>query len=289
MIQLKRNRQAAVSGFRGASLRKKLQPVFKQQRQKVKGEIDKIKFQSSWGITKPQLEMECHSKCAYCEANTKVVAHGDVEHYRPKSIYWWLAYTYDNYLFSCQICNQSYKSNNFPIEGRLLKEPKVLANMTDEQLDELMKKYLIDPRKASSDNSIVGLKKLKREKPLLINPYIDDPANWFIWEYDDNEKVVRLKPKPDDDGTAAKFVKAAIDFYGLNREELEELRYKEFRIFRTLRRALPVLAGVPELWEDTKNTIEEMQQPHWVFSGMCRYFGSLPLEDLADTPMIENG
>lgn len=288
MIRLERNRKAAVSGFRGAALRNKLRTVFKQQRRKVKGEITKISFKNSWGITKPQLELEAHSKCAYCEANTKVVAHGDVEHYRPKSIYWWLAYTYDNYLFSCQICNQTYKSNHFPIGGRLAKEPKVLANMTDAELDVLIKKYTIDPRKNASDNSIVGLKKLLREKPLLLNPYIDFPEDWFIWEYDDNEKVVRLMPKPDDDDSA-KFVKAAIDFYGLNREELEELRYQEFRTFRTLLRVLPALANAPDLQKETQERIDEMQQPHWVFSGMCRYFGGLPLDDLADTPSVEIG
>lgn len=283
MIRLKRDRKAADDGFLGTKLRTKLRTVFKQQRDVEKGKISKIKFPSHWKETKTQLEIETHHKCAYCEANTKVVAHGDVEHYRPKSIYWWLAYTYDNYLFSCQICNQSYKSNNFPIEGRLAKAPKVLANMTDEKLEELMRKYLINPRKSSSNNSIVGLKKLRREKPLLINPYLDDPTDWFTWEYDDNEKAVRLIPKSDDP-TSVKFVKAAIDFYGLNREQLQELRYKEFRILRTLRRALPVLVGVPELWSDTKVTIEEMQQPHWVFSGMCRYFGNLPLEKLINTP-----
>lgn len=64
------------------------------------------KFVSSrWGKAKPQLLKESSGKCAYCETPTSVVAFGDVEHYRPKSKYWWLAYCYDNYLASCQICN----------------------------------------------------------------------------------------------------------------------------------------------------------------------------------------
>ena len=75
-------------------------------------------FKSSvWKRTKKQLKKESAGKCAYCEAPTSVVAHGDVEHFRPKSIYWWLAYCYDNYLYSCQICNQSFKSNHFPVSG----------------------------------------------------------------------------------------------------------------------------------------------------------------------------
>ena len=54
-------------------------------------------------------------KCAYCESPTDTVAHGDVEHYRPKSKYWWLAYCYDNYLYACQICNQVHKGDEFPV------------------------------------------------------------------------------------------------------------------------------------------------------------------------------
>jgi hypothetical protein len=41
-----------------------------------------------WKVAKPQLKLESGSKCAYCESPTDSVAHGDVEHYRPKSKYW---------------------------------------------------------------------------------------------------------------------------------------------------------------------------------------------------------
>jgi hypothetical protein len=68
------------------------------------------------------------------EATTKQVAHGDVEHYRPKSIYWWLAYCYDNYLVSCQICNEVFKRDKFPIAGNQLIGPTVTANTTDDEL-----------------------------------------------------------------------------------------------------------------------------------------------------------
>ena len=59
-----------------------------------------------WKAAKPQLKIESGGKCAYCESPTDTVAHGDVEHFRPKSVYWWLAYCYDNYVYACQICNQ---------------------------------------------------------------------------------------------------------------------------------------------------------------------------------------
>jgi uncharacterized protein (TIGR02646 family) len=68
-----------------------------------------------------------HRKCCYCEAAFTHAAHGDVEHFRPKAGwvqdseplnkpgYYWLAYDWDNLLFSCQICNQTYKRNHFPL------------------------------------------------------------------------------------------------------------------------------------------------------------------------------
>ena len=70
-----------------------------------------------WKAAKAQLKRETGGKCAYCESPTDTVAHGDVEHYRPKSKYWWLAYCYDNYLYACQICNQVHKGDEFPVHA----------------------------------------------------------------------------------------------------------------------------------------------------------------------------
>ena len=77
-----------------------------------------LEFNSNvWKAAKPQLKLETGGKCAYCESPTDTVAHGDVEHYRPKSKYWWLAYCYDNYLYACQICNQVS-------QGRRVSDPR---------------------------------------------------------------------------------------------------------------------------------------------------------------------
>jgi uncharacterized protein (TIGR02646 family) len=69
-----------------------------------------------------------HDKCAFCESKVTHVAHGDVEHFRPKAGYqqrqqdavsgpgyYWLAYEWTNLLFACQICNQQGKRNLFPL------------------------------------------------------------------------------------------------------------------------------------------------------------------------------
>jgi len=46
-----------------------------------------------------------HSKCAYCE---KDISDDDkhIEHYRPKSRYFWLAYSWDNLILCCSRCNK---------------------------------------------------------------------------------------------------------------------------------------------------------------------------------------
>ncbi len=65
-----------------------------------------------------------HKKCCYCERKRDLKRESDVEHFRPKAGvteekahpgYWWLAYEWTNYLFSCKACNQEYKKNHFPL------------------------------------------------------------------------------------------------------------------------------------------------------------------------------
>lgn len=67
-------------------------------------------------------------KCCFCEDYIAHVSHGDVEHFRPKGGfqtdekqplqtpgYYWLAYDFSNLFYCCQICNQVYKRNYFPL------------------------------------------------------------------------------------------------------------------------------------------------------------------------------
>ncbi len=57
-----------------------------------------------------------HGKaCAYCQGQLTPSDRGDVEHFRPKSAYWWLAYAFDNYLLSCARCNRVRKGPRFPL------------------------------------------------------------------------------------------------------------------------------------------------------------------------------
>ena len=74
-----------------------------------------------------------HNKCAFCETN---VERWDVEHFRPKSLYPWLAFSWDNLLLACPTCNGN-KSNHFETMKKRAKfEPKDLKNIHN-----LSKKY----------------------------------------------------------------------------------------------------------------------------------------------------
>ncbi len=71
-----------------------------------------------------------HGKCCFCEAKITHISYGDVEHFRPKAGYrqdpdddltrpgyYWLAYDWSNLYLSCQLCNQRYKKNFFPLQN----------------------------------------------------------------------------------------------------------------------------------------------------------------------------
>ena len=107
---------------------------------------------------KEALRVAQHGKCAFCESYFKHIAFGDVEHFRPKGGYrrrdgdplrqpgyYWLAYEWSNLFYSCQLCNQQFKRNLFPLRD--------------------------NRRRARSHRS-----DLASEQPLLIDPAAHDPA-----------------------------------------------------------------------------------------------------------------
>lgn len=274
MIALKRIRTGVAinSKYRGADKIKMDKELMTAQRKFLINPSEKLEFNSSfWKTSKKQLKKESKGKCAYCEADTHVVAHGDVEHYRPKSIYWWLAYTYDNYLYACQICNQIYKSDNFPIGGNSLSGPAIESTSTDGDIDLLAGSISPDPLKIRSKFTLQRfVNDHKNEKPLLINPYFDDPEDYFAYEADDILKEVKVVPvKP----TTALHVKAAEDYYGINRIELKNIRYKVFRAFRIIKKSINFIDD-PEMKEEILAQLKDMLSDESLFAGMNRFFNT---------------
>ena len=228
---------------------------------------------SHWSPAKKQLRKESGGKCAYCEGPSDLVAHADVEHFRPKAVYWWLAYCYDNYLYACQICNQVHKSDKFPIAGTAMKGPTVLGGATDAQLTALCGEFAPDPL---NDNPVFTRAEFvaaaKAEKALLVDPYLSDPEPVFKWAADEVLKEVRVAPRTT---TMKKKFDAAEDCFGLNREELRRWRWERYKDLRALRDILDQLKNKPG--EAAVRTIvearfREMMADTAAFAGMCRYF-----------------
>ena len=230
MIFLKRNRDTGITrSLRGNNRKKRELELLKLKRDSLKTGDPKIKFKPGrWRSAKKQLKKESADKCAYCEADTSVVAHGDVEHFRPKSIYWWLAYCYDNMLFACQICNQTFKSNHFPVPGSRLHAPRVTKNDSDATLKSKAGTLTPDPVQTGQGKPLpTFLAEVIDEDADLVDPYVVDPVTMFKWATDDDEQSVAIKPLRNS-GKPKRAHRAAVNFYGLNREELLRLRYERY-------------------------------------------------------------
>ena len=105
---------------------------------------------------KKKLKTIYNNKCVYCEQKVEQI---HVEHYRPKSKYWWLAYSWDNLLLACPTCNQN-KGNNFEI----LKDKINFEHSDLKQIHNLIKKYD------------------KAEEPKFFNPEQTDPKSHIIFD-----------------------------------------------------------------------------------------------------------
>jgi hypothetical protein len=274
MTKVERQRTAAAipAAFRGAGrIAKSLELI--------EGRIGgTLEFKSTvWKAAKPQLKLETGGKCAYCESPTDTVAHGDVEHFRPKSKYWWLAYCYDNYVYACQICNQVHKGDEFPIfasagpwTGPTLPTPPtpaavaaLAATLTPDALD-------LTAGHALADFLVAAAK----EKASLVNPYVTDPDPLFKWIENDTLKIVELAPASNKVAAKRAFAGAEAS-YGLNREELKRTRWKTYAEFLVMKDSLKAFetAGIePALQQRIRDQIRAMTLVDAPYAGMVRYF-----------------
>lgn len=272
MIPLIRDRrkEAIPPAFRGPKKVAKDRQAMELWRQSRQNQGAKIEWDTAyWKAAKKQLKAESHQKCAYCEANAAVVAHGDVEHFRPKSVYWWLAYTYDNYLYACQLCNQTYKGDHFPIGGTQWNGPVVDVGTSDTEIAALQGQISPDPLVDAPGNAFNDyLQQHKAESAYLLNPYLDDPSVYFAYKVDDEKQEVVIVPT---DPAYQPHVQAAEDYMGLNRLELKQFRYQVYTKFRTFKRSLAFIND-PGMLAEIQSQVQEMMAPNYLFAGMNRFF-----------------
>jgi len=99
-------------------------------------------------------------KCAFCEQK---VEQYHVEHYRPKKIYYWLAFSWDNLLMACPNCNGT-KGQNFDL-GR--GKTRVVFNNTQANI------RLINSSSAGYDDL---------EQPKMVNPEVTNPYGYIKFQ-----------------------------------------------------------------------------------------------------------
>lgn len=180
-------------------------------------------------------------KCAFCESQVRHIAHGDVEHYRPKGGvrqndadrleqpgYFWLAYGWENLFFACQLCNQSFKKNRFP---------------------------LADPTRRARSH----LDDLAAEQPMLIHPADEEPSTLIGFR---EEMAFPI----DDDPRA----RTTIEVVGLNREALAEQRLDSLKPYKLLHQRLLQLPADDEEAREIRALFQEAVLPRAQYSSMIR-------------------
>ena len=277
MISLTRDRTAAPAGFRASKGLKKKLLLLEAFR------ANNIVFTSSnsfWRTdkaVKKQLRVESAGKCGYCEALAQTVTHADVEHFRPKSKYWWLAYCYDNYVYACEICNQSFKGDEFPIHGDALQISPPLPNpfpaiLTPQELEAIAKTFAPDPVVDGDGLAMQAFEAAAtQEKAGLPDPYRASPEELFKWEADPVLKEVSIRAK-DNTVKAKRAFNAVTQFLGLNRPELLGARWREFSTLLTLKEVFESGELSAPLQNLVKAQILAAMDGSAPFSGMSRFF-----------------
>lgn len=185
--------------------------------------LDKIRRRPSHSIEKKEelwrnekvtdkLHFSHHGKCCYCERRRDRKSEMDVEHYRPKGAvkdevghegYWWLAYEWNNALWSCKTCNQRYKGTIFTL----------LPNAT---------------------RAFGEADDLNKENPCLINPKHEDPSQYLTFhiEHSGGRCYITALPRAGIGKDEKKRASETVRIAGLNRDmpgyNLIEERGSEF-------------------------------------------------------------
>jgi len=161
---------------------------------------------------KRALQVAQGNKCCFCESKIGHISYGDVEHYRPKTGwvqadeplnkpgYYWLANDWENLLLSCQICNQRYKKNYFPLRDN---NTRALSHTAD----------------------------IHAEDPLFIHPVLDDPELYITFR-----EEVPIAIDSNDRGLAT-IEKLGLNRELLNEQRRKDL--KQLKQLYTIARGIP--------------------------------------------------
>jgi uncharacterized protein (TIGR02646 family) len=161
-----------------------------------------------WSDAGQSLRDIMHGKCWYCETY-EPRADMPVDHFRPKNNvaecdgkhlgYWWLAFDWTNYRFSCTYCN-SRRASEGSIGGKQDHFP------------------LMDP----NSRAWTSADDLSKEAPELLDPC--DPVDPKLLFFDEEGRAVVNPGNADAKGIADRRVRASVILYHLDHKRLKRER-----------------------------------------------------------------
>lgn len=181
-----------------------------------------------WSELKPALQALSHNKCWYCES-VDLRSDNAVDHFRPKNSvkgsarfpangahpgYWWLAFDYRNYRFSCTFCNSIRKSAEGTSGGK--------------------QDYF--PLWEEGNRAMSKMDDPDQELPILLDPtnLADIGALWF----DDSGFAVPQPKRPGESDEEIQVrrdrAEESIKYYHLNHPDIQEARAALARQLREL-------------------------------------------------------
>lgn len=271
MISLKRDRGLIDPSFTDPDRQQNLLELFTAARAGTLDDkaVKKRLFSSSrWKKSKKQLSKETHGKCAFCETPTSAGYYGDVEHFRPKSVYWWLAYCYDNYLYSCRVCNGK-KSDQHRLGGIRISEPNVSIAQDDPSLLALARSASPDP------TDLVGVNSLERDSSAedshLPDPYTVNVDTLFAWEVSEVAREVRQVARNSGNDVSSTAAKAMEEIVDINREELLYWRWQTYESLADLKDVMDAITSAAGK-QALRSALRKLVEPDKPYSAMSRYF-----------------
>lgn len=223
----------------------------------------RLKFSAySLPVVKEALTSVFGRKCCFCEGDLLGAQPGDVEHYRPKGKifvvdeasglvmkkrgYFWLASEWSNLLISCADCNRPRTQKDHDAQQRVIGKGNYFP-LEDE---------------ADRAETPAGL---TAERPLLLNPCQDDPAEHLEFTVEGGIKPRVTQGAPSVRGTAT------IHYCGLARYELLQARAKHRRrVMAAVRHVLAALEKGADPGLDLDDLIEMLQNKE-TFAGYTRF------------------
>ena len=139
----------------------------------------------NWSLFKQTFLKFSKNRCPICEDTLN--RYDDIDHYRPKKAgYEFLRCCCENYMIMCSDCNRTHKYTAFPLDSDFI----------------------------ATDKSLI-----EKEKPLLINPRVDNIFDYFELYFLKNGESLILEIRPykelDKDSYKYRQAKKTIEIYGL--------------------------------------------------------------------------